>query len=307
MILSIDLNPVLKRKYIMDTPQFYEINYARDQIYGPGGDGIELAYLLRGLNADVIISGFLGGVNGSHIHKALLEESIVHEFLPIKDESSDNIILSTNEEELIVNSKAPRITRDELGGFLELYNRLIKNVNIICCSGDLPSNLPGEIYFDIVANANILNKKTMLGIGGDNLRYGLEASPYLALLNKEELENLTKLKLDYEYEIIKAGLYIIDKGVQIAVISLGNKGSIVLTPENVFRVDSPEVEIDKDINYGYMLGGFAYALQKNYDFDLMLNLGQACGIINCFNHREAIDMSDVKRIMGMIDVSRFSY
>lgn len=309
MILSMDLNPVLKRKYFLDNMELNDINIPSNLIYGPGGDGIELAYLLSGLGEDVLISGFLGGVNGGFIRKDLEDASIPHEFLQIKDETSDNIIISMgNKEEIIIGAKLPRITRDELGGFYELYNQILPSIHLNCFVGSLPINVPKEIYFDLITNGNKVDRKTLLAVKGEELYYGIEAMPYLVLMDKNELENLTKLSLDYEYEIIKAGQYILEKGVSIVVITLGSKGSIILTEDFIYRVEVPNVEVQScKINYGYMIGGFALAIKRNYDFDMMLKIGQACGSINCFKHREGIDMSDIKRIMGSIEITKFNY
>lgn len=307
MILSIDLNPTLKRKYFLDQIDFNNINIPNNLIYGPGGEGIELAYLLNGINEDVLVSGFLGGLNGNMIHEILSNESISNEFLSIKDETSDQILISTNNNDLIIGSKGPRITRDELEGFLELYYRLLNKSSLVCCVGNLPLNVPKEIFYTLVAAGNKLNKKTLLAVKEEELKFGIDASPYLVLLDKTQLENLTRLKLDYEYEIIKAGLYILQKGCKIVVISLGNKGSIILTEENVYRVDVPEGEINCTTNFGYMLGGFAMAIERNYDFDMMLRIGHSCGMINCFKHSDNIDMSDIKRIMGEIEINKFNY
>lgn len=304
MILSVDLNPVLKKKYLFD--QFGKINYAKDSTSLPGGEGIELAYLLKGLNTKVGLSGFLGGVNGAYIHKVLSESSIMHDYALIKDENAEYIILSTKDEDIIINGKSPKITREEMGGFLEKFNKLLESSSIICCSGDHYGNTSGELYYNIVSNANLENKKILVSLKGENLKYSLEASPYLVILEKDDLEDLTRLKLDYEYEIIKAGNYLMEKRVKIALITIDDTRSIVLTPDNVYRVDVEAVERQGQINYGYLLAGFAFALDRGYDFELMLRLGQACGMINFFEY-DFLDMSHIKRIMGKINVSKFNY
>ena len=304
VILSVDLNPILKKKYLFD--EFGKINYVKDSSSLPGGEGIELAYLLKGLNIQVGLSGFLGGLNGAYIQKILTESSIDNDYATIKDENAEFLIFSTKDEDIIIKGKAPKVTREEMGGFLEKYNRLLESSSLICCSGDQYGNTPSEIYYDIVANANLLSKKVMIFLKGENLKYGLEASPYLVLLEKDDLENLTNLNLEYEYEIIKAGIYLMEKRVKIAVITMGDCNSIVLTPENVYRVSVKDVEKEARLNYGYMLAGFAFALDRGYEFELMLKLGQACGMINYFEY-DFLDMSHIKRIMGKTNVDKFNY
>lgn len=305
MILSIDLNPVFIRKYSLE--KLEDINFANSAIYSSGGEGIDLAYLLKDLNEDVFLSGFIGGVNGNHIHKELKEAGIGHEYYPIKDESFDRTIISTKDRHITINSKEPRITRDDMGGFLKLYKNLLKNSLLVCCLGDNSSDALEELYFDIIANASIQGIDTLVSLRAHGFKNRLEASPYLVLLDKGDLEDFTNLKLDYEYEIIKAGRYIIKKGVKVAVISLGEKGSLVLTRDNVYRVDVSQVEKDSNLNRGFMLGGYAFALSRGYDFEMMLILGQACGMADYFRLDQDLDMSHIKRIMTNIEVAKFNY
>lgn len=309
MILSIDLNPVLKRKYYLDCLDLARENIPENIIYGPGGDGIELAYLLYSLNEEVLFSGYLGGTNGEHIHKILTERGIANDCYRIRDETSDNIIISLdNSSEIIIKEKMPRITRDEIGGLYELYLKNLTYNDMVCFVGETPVNISDEIFYDFVSIAKKHDKLTMLGLKDKGLVYGIEAAPFLVLLDKKELENITKLKLDFEYEIIKAGQYLLDKGINYVVIELGSRGSLVLTEKVGYRIEVNRVDkVDCKINYGYMIGGFALAIKRKYDLDMMLKLGQACGIVNCFNNNGNIDMSDIKKIMGQIEISTFNY
>lgn len=309
MILSIDFNPLLKRKYCLTGLELKQDNIPHKVIYGPGGDGVELAYLLQGLNEKVLLTGFLGGANGSHIYRMLEEAGIPHNYVQIRDESKDNIILSLeNGDEIVIKEKDSRITREEIVSFYQLYSEIVKDTEIICCLGELPVNTSEETFYDIISMANKYGKKAILASKGQSLIYGIEAAPYMVLLSKEDLEEITRLSLNYEYEIIKAGLYVLEKGVSFLVIELGDKGSIVLTQEQVYRVEFPKGEKDYcKINYGYMIAGFAISIQRNYDIDTLLKLGQACGMVNCYKHSETIDMSDIKRIISDIEVSTFNY
>lgn len=305
MILSIDFNPFFERTYFLESLE--DVNFTNKVKYASKGQGIDLAYLLKSLNEEVILSGFIGGVNGSHIHKELIEASIPHEYYALKDESLDSTVINLDGREIVINTKGPRITRDDMGGFMKLYNKLLQNTSLVCCLEDNNSESLGELYFDIIANASIRDIKTLVSLRAGGLKKSLDASPYLLLLEKEDLEEFTNLQLDYEYEIIKAGLYIIEKGVKIAVISQGSKGSIVLTPDNVFRVDVSQIELEAELNRGYMLGGYAFALSRGYDFEMVLKLGQACGMVHTYKSNQELDMSHIKRIMTHIELGKFNY
>lgn len=308
LILTIDLNPILKRKYILESAKMDSNMQSNDLIIGPGGEGIELAYLLHGLNEGVFLSGFLGGINGEYIRTCLNEIGISNDYLTIRDETTDFIILSLDNGEINIKGKEPRITREEIVRFYELFNRNIFNADILCCIGDMQNNVPKEIFNYFISFGNRYGKKALLRARGEELKISLEAEPYLVLINRGDLEYLTKLKLDYEYEIIKAGQLILDKGVSITAIDMGRKGSIVLTKDHIYRIDIEKLALkDVSINYGYMLAGYALALSRKYDFEMMFKLGQACGMVNSFRDRDTFDMSDIKRIMNGIEINIFNY
>ncbi|MBC8589421.1 1-phosphofructokinase family hexose kinase [Paratissierella segnis] len=309
MIFTIDLNPILKRKYILSSTELDDDNLiAKDVTIGPGGEAIELSYLLHGLNEEVFLSGFLGGINGEYIRKTLNDVGISNDYLFVKDETADSIIISLRNREINIKGEMPRITREDIVGFYELFNRNISRADILCCIGDLPKYVSKEIFYNFISLANRYGKKSLLRTHGDELKIALDASPYLVLINQTDLEYLTKLKLDYEYEIIKATQYILDKEVSVIAIDLGRNGSIVLTKEHIYRVDIEKLALSNvNINYGYMLGGYALALSRNYDLEMMLKLGQACGMANSFEDWETFDMGDIKRIMNDIDVNIFNY
>lgn len=308
MIFTIDLNPILKRKYILSYTETSDNFDAKDVIIGPGGEAIELSYLLHGLNEEVFLSGFLGGINGEYIRKTLDDIGIANDYLFVKDETADSIIISLKNNEIKIKGKMPRITREDIVGFYELFNKNISRADILCCLGDSPNNVSKESFYNFISLANRYGKKSLLRAHEDELKIALDASPYLVMINKTDLEYLTKLKLDYEYEIIKAAQYILDKEVSLIPIDLGRKGSIVLTKDHIYRVDIEKLELSNvNINYGYMLGGYALALSRNYDLEMMLKLGQACGMVNNFTDWETFDMSDIKRIMNDIDVNIFNY
>lgn len=309
MILSVDFNPLLKRKIKVENIKKDTVNIADYVVYGPGGHGLELTYFLNSINEQSLATGFLGGVNGSIINNYLESDKIPNVFFSIKDETSESINISTSlDENIIINSKEPRITREEYEGFFALYNRLILDSKIICLLGELPPNLPKDIFFNLIINGNKLDNKTLIAVKGEGLKYAIESKPEIALLEISQLEDLTNLKLDYEYEIIKAGYYIIEKGVNILVVSLGNRGSIVLTKDFIYRVDvsngqSPE----QKPHFEYMLGGFALSIKRGYDLETFLKVGQACGIAKGYSETEEIDMGDIKKIMGDIEVTRYNY
>ncbi|MDR7855806.1 PfkB family carbohydrate kinase [Tissierella sp.] len=310
MILTIDLNPAIDRKYTLDRICIGKDTALKSSVYSPGGNGIVSSALLDTFNEDSFITGFLGGINGEYYHRSLVEIGIMHEFVPIKDETRANIKILDQEDNLTsFSEEGPRVSREEIVKFYELYSRLMSDANIVCGVGSVPMGVPKDIYFDFVSLANKNKKKFILNVKGDSLASGIDASPYMVILKQRELEDLMKLSLSFENEVIKAGRYLLDKGVPYIVIDLEKKGSIVLGQDKGFRIEVPYLSnaINITDNSG-MSAGLALGISRNYDMEMTLRLGQAFSIAPYLNHNiMKIEMSDVKRIMSEIEIFPINY
>lgn len=310
MILTIDLNPILSRNYILDKIQLGKDNNTKSFNCSPGGGAFNASVLLDSFNEDSFITGFLGGLGGEYFHKRLSEMKIPHEFVPIKEETRTIIRLNEGESYTTIVEESPRVTRDEVVNFFELYSRLIERNNIICGLGSiLPQGVPKDIYFDLITLANKRDKKFILNVGVEEMSYGIDAAPFMVILNQRGLEDIIKLSLHFENEIIKAARYILDRGVEFVVIDLQSRGSLVLGRERGYRVEIP-YKGNKMIStdYSSMSAGFALGINRGYDIEMTLRLGQAFNIAaNLQPEIMKIEVSDIKRLIGQIEIYPINY
>ena len=307
MILTVDFNPILKRKYSFDSIDTNEANIPEKVEYGAGGEGTEMSYLLNALNEEVKVIGCLGGINGTYIQYNLTQLQIPNSFIPIKDETPETIILDWEDEEIVIKTKEPRITREELENFYEVFNKTVMQADIICFMGKIPSSIPKEIIYDFVHRARKYNLKIFIRLKGEELKYTLDSKPCYLLIDKEDLEDLTNLRLTTSGEIIKASRYIMDRGVKKLVINLDDRGSILLTQDSYYRVNILNNNRNFKTNPSYMLGGYAFAVSRGYNVEMAAKLGQACGIGSSYIEGEIKDMGDIKQTMNDIEVKKYDY
>lgn len=310
MILTICFDPILEKKYYVEALQPKIENCASKKVYNLSGKGISTGRLLNKLNIDVFAIGFLGGLQGQYIFNTLKEANIYNEFIFIKDETRSRVSVIQDRELLtMITEPSPRITREEINSFYELYGRLLDRFNIICGLGNLPTGLSSDMYFDLIDMANRNNKKFIFESEGRELKYGLEAKPFMVKLRKKDLEYLSNLELDFENEIIKVGHSIVESGVEIVCIDLDDKGSIILTKDRGYRLEIGNSNInDIGEDNGYMVGGFAFGIYKNYDLETTMRLSQAARLVySRKDDQDLVDMSDIKRMMSQIDIYSINY
>lgn len=305
MILTIDLNPTIDGECIVEKIPLKGNVDSKSLTYGPGGNGIQIARLLDIFNENTLITGFLGGASGEFFHRTLVEIGIGHRVISIKDEIKTRVnIINEDKNKISISGDNPRITREEMVQFYELYSELIDDFNIIIGSGTLPKGIDTDIFFDLINFSNRKEKVFILDVVGEELLKGIYASPYIVILSKLELENLVNSKLDFENEIIKAGRFILDKGVKILVINLKEKGIIVLEKTTGYRLEIPNMDVDMDeLDNSGIVSGLALGISRNYDFEMTLRLSQGFSMAYAMEQNiSRLEMSDIKRFMGEINL-----
>lgn len=310
MILTVGFDPVLERKYYMKKLYPKVETKSERVLYNLGSKGILSTKILNNLKVDVFATGFLGGLNGEYIHNELRDLEIYNDFVAIKDETRSSIVLIEDGEYISrITEAGPRITREELGIFYELYGNLINKYNIICGLGSIPTGVPDEIFYDLIDLGNRSNKRFILDSTGFPLKYGIEAAPFMVMVTKDGLEDLTNLKLDFETEIIKAAEYILGNNVEIVVIDLFDKGTIILENNRGYRLEIPSMNLEElGEDLGYLVAGYTFGMDKQYDFETTMKLAQAFRIVYSLSDDfNKIDMSDIKKVMTKVELRTINY
>ncbi len=161
----------------------------------------------------------------------------------------------------------------------------------------------------MITLANDNEKKFILQSEGEELKHGIDACPYMVILNKKTLEDLINLNLQYENEVIKGSIYIRDKGVEFVVIAMPNHEILFLGQERGFRISSglwrKSSERDED-SLKKILAAFALGINRQYDLEMTLRLAYA---FNIYDDKTltAIEASDIKKIMTEVEIITLNY
>ena len=307
LILTIDLNPLLDRRYFIHDFEVGKSYTTHDIQYIPSGNGLDIAKIVKSFNESVKATGFLGGRNVEYIIEKLDNMNIDHKFIPIEDETTASTkILSDYGVQTEIYETSPCISADEVLEFYKSYKSMIKDAKIICCSGTLPRGLPEDIYRDLIIMAREGNKRFFLDTSGKALRHGIKASPYLIKLNRDELEEYMGFIMTNEKDIIKFANYIIENGVEMVIVSLGKSGAIVVYKGYSYKINVPSVkEINSNGAGSAMMAGLAVSMIRDYDFEYMLKIAAACGTANVMEKNSGeIDMANMKSIMNEIEIEK---
>lgn len=309
MILTIGFDSFLEKRYYLNEYGKSVLNQALSSEYDIDGKSINVARILNMMNLNVFTTGFLGGLNGEFIFNRLKDLHVYNDFIHIKDDTPDNVSVFSDEKlKLRIKESSPRITREELESFYKLYGDIVYKYKFICGLGDIPENVSEDIYFNLIKIAKDHGRKFILDASGIELSLGIEGIPFMVKLKVEDLEALSKIKINFEGEILKLAYPYIEKGIEIVVVDLNEKGSLVLTKDLAYRLDILEREDTLPCDKGYLVAGYALGLMKKYDIEMIMLLGQAMRIAYSKTiDISSIDMSDVKKAMGNIEIRKLNY
>lgn len=308
MILSVDLNPILRRRFYVKDLNIDQSNIKSSRkLVFPDGLGIELALLAQLLGIESKISGFVGGLNGENIKTLLDESDFNHEFVRIREDSTEIIDIVSNKRTISIGEIAPKVSKDDVNEFYRVYK---ENLNIypnIALIGQVPSNLEDDVIYQLALMGKKWGRRVYLGYNSSFNQNTLEASPFMCILSIKDLEDITKLKLDYESEIIKATQYLLDKDIIFVVVDMGVRGVLVINKDRGYSLSIPPLENkDKKLNYGQMIAGFVLGFEKGYEIEIIVKLALASGLIHCYDFGDDIEMSDIKSLMNRIEVRGFN-
>src|SRR5438309_2055135 len=145
MIITVTLNAAIDKSLSVPSFQLGRRHRTVEQRTMAGGKGVNIARTLKTLGQPVIATGFAGGTTGTHIVEKLTEESILNDFVRIRDESRTNtsVLDPTKGEQTEINERGPSVSEREVELFHDKLLYLARGAAIVVFAGSLPRSLAG--------------------------------------------------------------------------------------------------------------------------------------------------------------------
>ncbi len=285
MIYTITLNPALD--YIIKLKELVpnEINTSESEYILPGGKGINVSIILKRLEVESVTLGFISGFTGKEIQKLVEKEKIQTDFINLEEgHSRINVKILEDEKETAINSKGPLVDNKSIE---KLYQKLsnLKENDILVLSGSIPKGIKEEIYEEICEKIKDKNVKIVVDSTKKLLLNTLKYRPFLIKPNHHELGEIFNVQILNQDQAIEYAKKLQQKGAQNVLVSMGEKGSILLD-ENGKSYKKAAISNKNVINTvgagDSMVAGFlaGYLNYKNYEDALKLGIASASATVN---------------------------
>lgn len=280
MIYTLTLNPAVDRELTVPEIQFDTVLRAVNSQTDFGGKGFNVSRILKGLGAESIAVGFLGGKAGELLQDGLSSLEIGTDFVWVEGETRTNIsiVTSSGGRYIKVNEKGPTIQPNRQRELLDKVQKLAQPGDWWVLAGSLPPGVSDSFYAEIIEILNQHAAKALLDTSGEPLRLGCQARPFLVKPNLEEAQALTGLSMRTSSEIAQAAKAIQMMGVVNVVVSMGKSGAFLQTSEAAWLIRSPKIIEKNPIGAGdSMVGGLVWALTHGMSTKDSLGWGVASG------------------------------
>jgi len=241
MILVVALNPALDVTHHVAGVDWSGVNRPRQVHTAPGGKGLNVARILRGLDRDVRVAGLAGGVTGEAVCAGLAAAGVPGAFAPVAGETRRTfaVVDQRSHDTALFNEPGPAVTAGEYRAFLVLYEKSLAGCAAVVLSGSLPPGLPPDAYAGLAARAAAAGVPVVLDADGAALLHGAAAGPAIAKPNRVELEAAVRRPLADRAAAAAAAAELMAAGAGAVVVSLGADGLLAVTGEGAWHAVPP--------------------------------------------------------------------
>lgn len=309
MIITVTLNAAIDKSLAVPNFRLGRRHRTVEQRTMAGGKGVNIARTLKSLGQPVIATGFAGGATGTHIVEQLTEESILNDFVRIRDESRTNTSVQdpTTGEQTEINERGPLVSEREVELFRDKLIYLAKGAAIVVFAGSLPRGVDPDIYASLIRDLERSDVTTVVDTDGEPLRHAVRAEPDVVSPNVPEAEELVGHEFQDEEERVRALTEITALGPREAIITLPDGCVARVAVEGQRRLKRARVEprepIAKRGSGDAFLAGYVAARYEGRAPDQCLRFGVACGAESTGRLGAGlIDAREARRLMGDVEL-----
>jgi 1-phosphofructokinase/tagatose 6-phosphate kinase len=313
MIITVTLNAAIDKSLSVPNFRLGRRHRTVEQTTMPGGKGVNVARTLKTLGQPVIATGFAGGATGTRIVEALTEESILNDFVRIREESRTNTAVHdpTNGEQTEINERGPAVSAKEVELFRNKLLYLASGADIVVFAGSLPRGVETDIYATLIRELRKLGVTTVIDADGEPMHAAVRAEPDVISPNVLEAEELVGHEFNDDEDRAIAVREMVELGAREAIMTLpdGCVASVLAGGVSALhRVWIEPREAVAAVGAGdAFLAGFVAARYSGSSPEECLRFGVACGAESTQRLGAGlIDPREVDRLMGEIRVERLA-
>lgn len=279
-ICTVTPNPNLDRTLTVPDVRLDEVLRATESRVDPGGKGFNVSRALKGLGMESLAIAFLGGADGERLGALLAGHGVTPRAVPIADDTRTCYVVTdaAGSRHLKVNERGPFVAESEAAALFAAVAEEAQPDDLWVLAGSLARGLPDDFYERMVRLLRTRGARSVLDAGGEAMRLGLRALPFMIKPNALEAGELLSASVRTPAEAAVAAARLCDAGVEIVAISLGAEGLVLARGGELVHALPPLVQVHNAVGAGdATVAGMLWALAQGLSLIEMARWGAACG------------------------------
>lgn len=308
MITSVCLNPCIDKTVSVRTLNRGALNRILSSRTDAGGKGVNVAVTLSRLGESTRCALFLPAEGSEALTSRLRAEHIGCDAVSLGGRLRTNLKIFDESDSRIteINESGVPVTDAALDCMAALIESCAKESDLIVLSGSLPPACPPDYYRTLIDRLSQLPCRCVLDADGARLREGIKARPFLIKPNRPELEELTGEPLKSLEDIRRAADSLIERGVGMVAVSLGEEGALITDGEQALYAPKLNIPVRSTVGAGdAMCAGLSAGIVRGEPLDVIFRLGMACaGAAVMSEGTRPIEATECSRLLDRVAIRR---
>lgn len=280
-IVTLTLNPALDKSTSIERLQSEKKLRCEEPFYEPGGGGINVSRAIKILGGKSLAMYATGGAAGDKLQELLKSEGVDQETIKFKNPTRENFMVmeKSTGNHYRFGMPGSKISQEELQSCLEKIKNLPREVDFLVASGSLPPGAPDDFYAEIARISQDKKIKCMIDTSGKALLKAADAGVCIMKPNLGELSQLAGKEEISGIEQEEIAKNVIGEGkASILIVSLGARGAMLVTRENIEYIVPPTVKQISTVGAGdSMVAGIILSLSRGEKLRDAVKWGVAAG------------------------------
>lgn len=305
-IATLTLNPAIDQTVLVDHFQVGVVNRGQALEFNAGGKGVNVASFLADYGCEVAVTGFLGEDNQAIFQRLFAEKRIDDHFIRIPGLTRTNVKIADIAHQQTTDINPPGLSPSP-EAMLMLRNTveaLTSACDWFVLSGNLPPGLDASIYAELIAMIKAKGRCVALDTSREALRLGLQTGPTLAKPNIHELEEIMGQPLNDAPAVAQAARQWLARGLQLAVVSMGERGAVFINEAEALVAVPPAVTVRSTVGAGdALVAGLVAGLSQNASLRECAQLATAYSVTVITQPRaQRVDRATVNQNISQVSV-----
>ena len=282
MILCITPNPAIDRTLVLPSLVPGDVHRAQQTIVAAGGKGLNVARTIRTLGGEPLCMGFAGGHNGRMLADLAKNEGLHAQWTWTDAETRTCTILVVEDgDATVINEPGVPRSGSDWKRLRRDIRKQLSMTELVCISGSLPIASLAEEFASLLQLLVGAGKQVWVDTSGPGLRTALAQAGIYIKVNATEIGELVGFDIKDLGSGKRALARLQEQGLTTAVITLGERGALLVTGEGRWQATCPPVRVVSSVGSGdAFLGGLASALDSGRGWPEALRHAIAAGTAN---------------------------